>query len=150
MASGQDVARRWARTLPTAALLTTEDAATAVASATEALRTASVGMRIAVAGSVGACLQVRAALLAAGAEEDEMDFQATEHGPIDIFCAHCSTSTATHVGVDGLVPCDGCGRTLIVYHHVSRRLGKYLGFQADAETLPGNSSLTPPASEVLS
>ncbi|WP_412093762.1 hypothetical protein [Mycolicibacterium iranicum] len=29
--------------------------------------------------------------------------------------------------------CRGCGRTLLVYYHISRRQGAHLGFMVDAE-----------------
>jgi hypothetical protein len=50
-----------------------------------------------------------------------------------VHCAHCSTETETDQPVDGTCACTGCGRTLHVYHHVSRRLGAYLGYMIDAE-----------------
>ncbi|KWX69075.1 dimethylamine monooxygenase subunit DmmA family protein [Mycobacterium sp. NAZ190054] len=150
VASGQAVAQRWAQALPAVTLVTAEDTAVAVAAFGEALHTARVGVRVALAGPVGACLQLRAATLAAGAEDDEIHVQATETGAIDVYCAHCTTSTPTTVGVDGLVPCQGCGKTLIVYYHVSRRLGRYLGFQVDAEALRAEFAAARPVSEVLS
>ena len=57
-----------------------------------------------------------------------------------VWCAHCKAVTegATH----DLVECVGCRRSLTVYHHFSRRLGAFMGFQADAEVageLPGGA-----------
>ena len=37
------------------------------------------------------------------------------------------------VSVGDTVACEGCHRTLIVYHHVSRLHGAYLGYMVDAE-----------------
>jgi hypothetical protein len=51
-----------------------------------------------------------------------------------VFCVHCR-----HVlrGVHtSLAACTGCGRQLLVRNHFSRRLGAYMGVQADAE-MPG-------------
>lgn len=136
--SGKELARRWATGLPDTAVVTTDDTEAAEAGLAEALGRARVGVRIALAGPVGACLRLRAASLQAGSEDDEIHVQATEAGAAEVCCAHCSTGTSTAVGVDGVVPCTGCGRDLLVYHHVSRRLGQYLGFQVDAETLPAD------------
>lgn len=138
--SGQAVAQRWAQHLPGVTLMIADDADTAADQLTDALRCARVGVRVAIAGPVGACLRLRAATLDAGAEDDEIHIQATEPGEIEVFCAHCTAGTPTTTGVDGQLPCSGCGRTLVVYYHVSRRLGKYLGFQVDAETLPVNEA----------
>ncbi|WP_206051823.1 dimethylamine monooxygenase subunit DmmA family protein [Nocardioides ferulae] len=121
--------------------MTTDDAPAAETALAAALERARVGVRVALAGPAGACLRLRAVALGAGAEDDEIHVHATEAGTAEVFCAHCSTATATAVGVDGVVPCTGCGRDLVVYHHVSRRLGQYLGFQVDAETLPAGDVL---------
>ena len=52
-----------------------------------------------------------------------------------VFCVHCRAMTR---GVrTNLVDCSGCGRTLFVRDHFSRRLGAYMGFQIDAE-IPGD------------
>lgn len=134
--SGQAVVRHWARGLINAALLIADDADVAAARLQKALDSVRVGVRVAIAGPVGVCLKLRTVAIAAGAEDDEIQFSATESSVIEVFCAHCASSTSAAVGVDDLVPCVGCGRTLIVYYHVSRWLGKYLGFQVDAETLP--------------
>jgi hypothetical protein len=51
-----------------------------------------------------------------------------------VFCVHCRAMTR---GVrTNLADCSGCGRTLFVRDHFSRRLGAYMGFQIDAE-IPG-------------
>lgn len=54
-------------------------------------------------------------------------------GPLvrDVVCMHCR-----HTNRDvreTLVDCGGCARVLSVYDHFSRRLGCYMGFQANAE-----------------
>ena len=55
---------------------------------------------------------------------------------------HCRTITrGVHTNI---VSCSGCGRSLFVRDHFSRRLGAYMGFQIDAE-VPGEV----PAAEVV-
>jgi dimethylamine monooxygenase subunit C len=49
---------------------------------------------------------------------------------------HCGTVTHAAVDLDDILPCAGCDRNLLVYYHVSRRLGAHLGFMVDAEQLP--------------
>jgi hypothetical protein len=51
----------------------------------------------------------------------------------DVLCAHCQTRTRAEVGIEEVLPCAGCGRNLLVYYHVSRLKGAYLGFMVDAE-----------------
>jgi len=41
--------------------------------------------------------------------------------------------THARLSVGDTVACEGCHRTLIVYHHVSRLHGAYLGYMVDAE-----------------
>ncbi|MFZ2240318.1 MAG: dimethylamine monooxygenase subunit DmmA family protein, partial [Gordonia amarae] len=78
---------------------------------------------------------VRAHALRAGLEDDEIHVSATGSGPIKVFCSHCRATTTADAGIDDVVPCAGCGRGLLVYYHVSRRKGSYLGFMVDAETV---------------
>ncbi|MEO9329556.1 dimethylamine monooxygenase subunit DmmA family protein [Gordonia aurantiaca] len=104
-----------------------------------ALSDATVGTRVWIAADAGAALQLRAIALASGLEDDEIDVLATpsdEAGTIDVFCVHCRAVNRVQAQVDDVVPCAGCRRDLLVYHHVSRRTGQYLGFQVDAETAP--------------
>lgn len=107
-----------------------------------ALHTARVGVRAAVAGPAGDCLVVRAQLLTAGLEEDEITVIPTGAGCIEIYCAHCQGVTRAQAAIGDVVPCADCGLRLHVYYHVSRTTGRYLGFQDDAE-LP----VEPPSEE---
>ena len=51
-----------------------------------------------------------------------------------VFCVHCRTNSD---GVStNLVECGGCGATLLVRDHFSRRLNAFMGVQVDAEA-PG-------------
>lgn len=100
----------------------------------ESLTRAQVGIRVRLTGPAGACLTLRANALAAGLEDDEICVVASRTGEIDVLCTHCRTPTSTTAGVGETVTCSGCSRTLFIYHHVSRRLGQFMGFMVDAET----------------
>lgn len=95
------------------------------------LAAASVGLRLYVLGPEGFVRRVAVAAAAAGLDGDEVFVEV--HGSLArrVWCAHCKavTERVTH----DLVECAGCGRSLSVYHHFSRRLGAFMGFQADAE-----------------
>lgn len=110
------------------------DLDTATARLGEALAEARVGVRVRVAAPSGACLALRGVAFTAGVEDDEMHLAPTALGPIDLFCVHCRSVTSTDAAIDDVVPCAGCARNLLIYHHVSRRNGRFLGFQVDAET----------------
>jgi hypothetical protein len=112
-----------------------DDADTVAAALVTALAEARVGVRVRVAGPVGGCLVVRAAALGAGVEDDELHVAATSQGPLVVWCAHCGMTTTAEAVIGDVVPCVGCGRSLLVYHHVSRRTGRFLGYQVDAETV---------------
>lgn len=109
-------------------------AADALAAPLEAaLKQARVGVRLALSGSVGDCLALRALAVRAGLEDDEIHVETTPGGVIDLHCVHCTAATSTTAAIDDVVACSGCGRSLLVYYHVSRRTGRFLGFQVDAE-----------------
>ena len=44
-----------------------------------------------------------------------------------VWCPHCTATTEADVRPGESVPCSGCGRTLAVHAHVSRRRAAYLG-----------------------
>jgi hypothetical protein len=94
---------------------------------------AVVGWRLMVAGPEVDVLAARAIAVAGGALDAELRVAVTGTLEKRVFCPHCRTTTATTQPVAGETPCDGCGRRLHVYAHVSRRTGSYLGFMADAE-----------------
>jgi hypothetical protein len=94
---------------------------------------ATVGWRLMLAGPEEDVLRARAAALRLGAVPGEIGVHVTDTGRRRVWCAHCRTVTAARVPVGGTVPCASCGRTLHVYHHVSRPKAAYLGYQADAE-----------------
>ena len=68
-----------------------------------------------------------------GALDAELRCWVTEDERRRVQCPHCHAHTVARVAVGATADCAGCGRSLLVYHHVSRRHGAYLGFMADAE-----------------
>lgn len=113
--------------------LAVADAEEAVQALADVLASARVGVRVRVAGPVAGCLAVRAAAVGAGIEGDELHFAPTVQGAIDLFCVHCAAVTSVEASIGAVAPCAGCGKNLLIYHHVARRTGQFLGFQADAE-----------------
>lgn len=97
------------------------------------LQHAWVGTRARFAGTAGTCLYLRAAALTAGLEDDECGFEVTEPGVVDVYCTHCRAVTATAAQIGACMICIGCGRNLVIYHHVSRRTGQFMGYMLDAE-----------------
>lgn len=97
------------------------------------LAEALVGWRLMVAGPAQACLRLRAYVFGLGVGDDEMTIASTEVARRDVYCVHCRTVTTAAVALEDELPCAGCGRTLLVYYHVSRRQGAHLGFMVDAE-----------------
>ncbi|MFT4395351.1 dimethylamine monooxygenase subunit DmmA family protein [Gordonia lacunae] len=140
---------RWESDLPPRATRRihsdTDSAATLLAGV---LADAVVGVRVWITAEVGSALALRAVALGAGLEDDEIAVAPVNTGQgvvVQVFCAHCRAVTRTTAAVDDVVPCAGCRRDLLVYHHVSRRTGQYLGFMVDAETAqplcPGTESV---------
>lgn len=97
----------------------------------ERLAVATVGLRLYVVGPEPFVRRVVVAAAAAGLDDDEVLREVRGSRARRVWCAHCKVVTED-VTCDP-VDCAGCGRSLIVYHHFSRRLGAFMGFQADAE-----------------
>jgi dimethylamine monooxygenase subunit C len=114
------------------------DAEAACAALSIDLADAVVGWRLLLAGPAHACLRVRAAAIDLGVADDEMTIASTEVRTREIFCPHCKRTTLAEVALTDEVPCSGCGRVLFVHYHVSRRLGRHLGFaiHADRQVTP--------------
>jgi hypothetical protein len=128
--------RRWRHGLGTGVateVVTHEDVGVVAAALAEALGRARVGLRLRLAGPSGACLSLRGMALQGGLEDDEITVVITGPGPIEVSCTHCLTVTSTSVGIGDVTRCVGCQRNLLVYHHVSRRSGRFMGFMVDAE-----------------
>lgn len=98
-----------------------------------ALQRCRVGVRIVLAGSETEVYAARARALSAGAVEDELLLEVTDVERRRVYCAHCRTLSSTRSSIGATIPCRGCGRSLVVYHHFSRELSAYLGYMADAE-----------------
>lgn len=94
---------------------------------------ARVGWRLMLAGPEADVLAARAVATRAGVLDAEIRCAVTGTERKRVYCPHCRTTTETTAPVAGETPCDGCGRRLHVYAHVSRRAGAYLGFMVDAE-----------------
>lgn len=117
----------------------TDDAGARAAVATD-LSDAVVGWRLMIAGPADACLRLRAFALQCGAGDDEITVATTDVAIRDVRCVHCAAVNHARVDLEDVLPCAGCGRNLLVYYHVSRRLGAHLGFMIDAEQQPGRPS----------
>jgi len=130
---GTALAGSWASALPGKPTVICGDDAHAVSAAVRtALDTARVGLRVWLAGPPGACLVLRGLAVSAAVEEDELHVSVVGAGPIEVQCVHCQTAS-TAVAIGDIVPCGGCGRQVVVYYHVSRRTGRFLGYMHDAE-----------------
>lgn len=110
------------------------DVASAVRAFDEDLAEARVGWRVLLAGTLVDVLRLRAHALDRGLGDDEIAVATTDTDHLPVACAHCSTVLVERAAIGDVVPCQGCGRSLLVYHHVSRRKAAFLGFQVDAET----------------
>ncbi len=135
--SGAAALRGWAAAVPDGVpawthLATGADDGT-LALLAEHIAAARVGWRLVLAGPEIDVLAARSVATGLGVLEAEISVAVTDTQRRRVFCPHCRTTTVTSEPVGGSVPCDGCGRRLFVYAHVSRRAGAYLGFMADAE-----------------
>ncbi|GAA1379226.1 hypothetical protein GCM10009613_01580 [Pseudonocardia kongjuensis] len=98
------------------------------------LPTMVTGWRILVTGTESEVQQVRAAALARGALDSELDLRPTDvdtdpHGarPRAIHCGHCHLRFAATAAIGGPVRCPGCAHRLVVAHHHSRTHAAFLG-----------------------
>lgn len=139
---GADVAREWIAQIASAGYesavrLHVVDAGNAIEELTADLADARVGWRLMMAGPADACLKLRGAATGMGVADDEMTVASTNVDSRAVHCVHCGSVTCAQVHLDEVLPCGSCGRKLLVYHHVSRREGTYLGFMVDAEEPAG-------------
>lgn len=115
----------------------TEDAAEDALTALRAyLATSTVGLRLMVAGPQAEVLLAYSEARGGGVLDCEIVAVVTDDSRRRVKCLHCGTISAGDVAVEQLLACDGCGRTLFVYYHVSRTDAVFMGFQADAEEMP--------------
>ncbi|MER5184083.1 dimethylamine monooxygenase subunit DmmA family protein [Streptomyces sp. NPDC002896] len=99
------------------------------------VESATVGWRLMLAGPQCDVLRAHAEALAGGVLEAEITVLVTDAARTRVWCAHCGATTLADAAIGETAGCSGCGRSLYVYHHVSRRSGTHLGFQVDAEEL---------------
>ncbi|MGW4477560.1 dimethylamine monooxygenase subunit DmmA family protein [Rhodococcus triatomae] len=102
---------------------------------------ARVGWRLVLVGAEAPVLAAQARALAAGVLDDEILAEVVDVGGVEadvrsVHCAHCATVHLASVPVGGLTRCPECAADLVVYHHLSRRTGAYLGYMNDAEDRP--------------
>jgi dimethylamine monooxygenase subunit C len=102
----------------------------------ERVAAARVGWRLMLAGPQADVLAAYAVATRAGFLAAEIAVLVTDDRHRRVWCAHCDTTSLAEVATGDVTPCAGCGRSLLVYHHVSRRSAAYLGFMADAEERP--------------
>jgi dimethylamine monooxygenase subunit C len=103
------------------------DDAAAQQAVDEDMSTALVGWRLMIAGPADACLRLRAHAVGNAVGDDEIVVASTDVAHRDVHCAHCRVVTRAAVELAGVVRCRGCGRSLAVQPHVSRRIGAHLG-----------------------
>jgi hypothetical protein len=105
----------------------------ALAALAAALEGAVVGLRVLLGGPQADVYAARAAAAGLGLIDEELVLLVTSETAKRVHCPHCQGLTATEQPVGATVPCRGCRRQLLIYHHFSRRTASYLGFMADAE-----------------
>jgi dimethylamine monooxygenase subunit C len=96
------------------------------------LERSCIGVRLVLAGPPADVHAAAAAAAECGMLDEEMTLRCDENGPRIVFCGHCHTATTVQPG-GSEVDCQGCGTTLAITDHFSRRVGGYLGFSAHAE-----------------
>lgn len=107
-----------------------------LAAALEAhLADAVVGWRLMLIGPEADILAAQALAFTFGVIPAEIRAHATSATRRRVRCAHCALTTEADLPVGETLPCPGCGRTLVVHHHLSRRHAAYLGYHADAEVM---------------
>jgi DNA-directed RNA polymerase subunit RPC12/RpoP len=111
------------------------------------LSRARVGVRVMAAGPQLELLDVLRAARAQGMIDAELVLYVTDAARLRVHCAHCGTDTESAVQIGEVIACAGCGRRLVVYHHVSRPRGAHLGYQVDAEEPAAGPEVTAAAVE---
>lgn len=94
---------------------------------------AKIGWRLMIAGPLADVLRARSRALEAGLLDEEILVATTRTDRLPVFCAHCEETTLAAAAIDDVVDCSACGEPLLIYYHVSRRRGAFLGFKVDAE-----------------
>ncbi|WP_405539551.1 hypothetical protein OG787_46400 [Streptomyces sp. NBC_00075] len=135
------IARAWARSLEESGAVAVarhwpDAGQVAVEALAQEMRSATVGWRLMLAGPEADVLVLQAAALREGAVRTEIRTHATDRQERRTLCTHCGHITRSRTALGATHPCGGCARTLVVYHHVSRRHAAYMGYMADAEEAP--------------
>jgi len=99
------------------------------------LSAARVGWRLVLVGPEAAVLSARAAAVAGGLLDAEILPVPIDVTTRSVYCAHCHATHLAEVGIGQCTTCPTCASELVVYHHVSRLHGAYLGYMIDAEEL---------------
>ncbi|MBS9372796.1 hypothetical protein GON09_001769 [Rhodococcus sp. B50] len=94
---------------------------------------ARVGWRLVLVGPESAMLAARSSAVTAGLLDDEILPVPVDSATRTVYCAHCHSTHLAAVAIGQCTTCPTCASELVVYHHVSRLHGAYLGFAADAE-----------------
>lgn len=92
-----------------------------------------VGWRLVLVGPEASVLAARAAAVAGGLLDAEIMPVPVGSADRAVYCAHCHTTHLAAVEVGRSTTCPQCRAELVVYHHVSRTHGAYLGYMIDAE-----------------
>jgi len=108
------------------------------------LAKAAMGLRLYVIGSEDNLWRCQRIAKQFGMNLDEIRLYRPSSTARPLYCVHCGHHTASVK--TNIVICGGCGRHLFVRDHFSRRLGAYMGLQADAEApsvLPATIEIYP-------
>ena len=95
------------------------------------LSQARMGLRLYVIGSEPFLWQASMIATRYGVTTDAMQLELAGKPSRNVYCIHCQHTIRD--AETNLVACPPCGKTLAVRAHFSRRLGAYIGVQADAE-----------------
>jgi hypothetical protein len=124
-------AERLGKTTAAAQMVLRHDLSDGLKSLESIVQKAHMGLRLYLVGPEDAIWQAAGIAARYGMLSPEIRLFQTGTKARPVFCVHCRAMTR---GVrTNLVDCSGCGRTLFVRDHFSRRLGAYMGFQIDAE-----------------
>ncbi len=120
------------------------DSAALLAALAERLHRETAGLRLYAVGSESFIWDAANIARSAGMAEDEVFLAQAGSLRRRVYCTHCKAMIENVT--TNLVPCQGCGATLFVRDHFSRRLAAFMGIQADAEepgVLPPLQTLYP-------
>jgi len=94
----------------------------------------TMGFRLYALGEEAFVWDVANVARAAGLDEAEMQLAHRGSERRRVYCVHCRTRVEG--ATTNVVTCSGCGASLLVRDHYSRRLAAFMGVQVDAE-VPG-------------